>query len=900
MNVTMAERDPESARVADATLRASIDAALRTHGRLLSLPGELEARYEKATWRGRGRSLRGWLIIVALIDLLCIGVDAVVMPGHLFESIIARGVVLTALYLGAAALLRRERPAWFCGLAVLIPTFALVLVAGYLGALAGGVHEERYLTAAMFTIFATTVVPNVRFRWAVAQAIVSVLTIGFLFFSRLSAPVGVIVADHIELLTFYPVSILAALEVRRRIERMHRRTFLMGLRDELRLADLELATTRRDAALANMSQGILMVEKDGLVPVINRRAIELLGLPERMLHEPIRSRDILDFQRASGEFDDPAFPRNIATRIGVEDGLTIPEAYERQRPNGTIIEVRSTKVPDGRTVRTYTDITERKRNEIALATARDAAEAASRARTEFLAIMSHEIRTPMNAVLGLTESLLESPLTDDQRRSAEAIREASFGLLNILNDILDLSKLDSGKLEFDEQPFSLEAVLDNARSIVGMRAAEKGLALRVEIDPNLPQALFGDPNRLRQVILNLVSNAVKFTTSGEIVVSARCARRDEKSATLQIAVRDTGIGIAPDRLGRLFTDFVQADPSIHRQYGGTGLGLAICKRLVDQMGGVIAVESIPGQGSRFSFEVSLTLADIADLEQRGASDTTVGLSDLLARLGRRLRILVAEDNATNQLVVTQMLREFAIDLHVVNDGVEAVAAAAQRDFDAVFMDLRMPRMDGLEATRMIRALGGRSGTIPIVALTANAFADDIKACRDAGMNDFVAKPIRKQTLIATLVKIAAQTLSPDAGAAIGIGGTVATAPEPVADDALIDRSVLVELCEGIGEDAARAIVAVFVDETRARLALLETQIATPDRAAIEVEAHTLKGAAGTVGFLRVSVLARELEFAARDGAPDGYAGRLVTIRKAFEESCREIEGRSLTGAARAA
>ncbi|HMK80364.1 MAG TPA: PAS-domain containing protein, partial [Xanthobacteraceae bacterium] len=556
-------------------MRADIEAALRPGAQLLSLPGELEARYQQSTWRGRGRSLRGWLVIVAVIDLLCIGVDAVAMPAHLFESIAARGVVLTALYLGAAALLRRPRPDWFCGLAILVPTFALVLVAGYLGALAGGVHEERYLTAAMFTIFATTVVPNVRLRWAVAQAALSVLTVGLLFFfSRRDAGATDAVVGNIELLTFYPVSILAALEVRRRIERMHRRTFLMGLRDELRLADLELARARRDAALANMSQGIVMIEQDGLVPVINRRAVELLGLPEEMLHQPIYGRDILRFQRESGEFDDPAFPRDVATRIGADDGLVIPEVYERQRRNGTILEVRSTKVPDGRTVRTYTDITERKRNEVALAKARDTAEAASRARSEFLAIMSHEIRTPMNAVLGLTNSLLESRLTEDQRKAAEAIREASDGLLNILNDILDLSKLDAGKLEFDQQPFSLEAVLDNARSIVGLRAAEKGLTLRVEVAPDLPPALIGDPNRLRQIILNLVSNAVKFTRSGEVVISARCVARDAQRATLQIAVRDTGVGIAPDRLGRLFTDFVQADASIHRQYGGTGLGLA--------------------------------------------------------------------------------------------------------------------------------------------------------------------------------------------------------------------------------------------------------------------------------------------------------------------------------------
>src|SRR5262249_31316303 len=199
----------------------------------------------------------------------------------------------------------------------------------------------------------------------------------------------------------------------------------------------------------------------------------------------------------------------------------------------------------------------------------------------------------------------------------------------ILNDILDLSKLDTGKLEFERVPFSIESVIDNTKSIVALRAVEKGLKLRVDVGADLPKALIGDPGRVRQIVLNLASNAIKFTPAGNVVISAHCVARDAETATVRIAVQDSGIGIASDRVGRLFSDFVQADASIHRKYGGTGLGLAICKRLIDQMGGAITVESIPGRGTRFSFQVSLTLADVADLEQRGTPDTTVGLSDLL-------------------------------------------------------------------------------------------------------------------------------------------------------------------------------------------------------------------------------------------------------------------------------
>src|SRR5258708_5808838 len=408
---------------------------------------------------------------------------------------------------------------------------------------------------------------------------------------------------------------------------------------------------------------------------------------------------------------------------------------------------------------------------------------------------SHKSGPPMNAVLGFTSSLLETKLDEDQRKSAEAIQEASDGLLNILNDILDLSKLDAGRLQFETLPFSPEAVLDNAKSMIAMRASEKGLALVTEIDPNIPKALLGDPGRIRQIVLNLVSNAVKFTAAGEVAISAQCVERDADRAVVRISVRDSGMGIAPERLERLFTDFVQADASIHRHFGGTGLGLAICKRLVEQMGGEISVESAPGKGSTFSFWVSLPTADVADLELLSPPSEAIGLREQLVLLGRPLRILIAEDNATNQMVVTRMLKEFDIDLHVARDGVESVEMAAQNEFDAIFMDMRMPRMDGLEATRAIRALDGAHGVVPIIALTANAFADDVKACRDAGMDDFVAKPIRKRLLVEKLAVIAGAALGSQLRELRHPSGAIVLEPQAIApadEAALIDRSVTPE------------------------------------------------------------------------------------------------------------
>jgi signal transduction histidine kinase/AmiR/NasT family two-component response regulator/HPt (histidine-containing phosphotransfer) domain-containing protein len=1016
-----------SASGGDADLLADIETALEPKASLLTLPPKLEERYDATTWRSSNKSLRLWLIWAAMIDLLCIGIDVVVMPGHIIESIIARGVVLTGIYLGAAALLARRRPIVVQGLALVVPTLSLIVVAYYLGSLAGGVHLERYLTAAMFTSFAATIVPNVRVRWISLQTVLSVLLLGGFMLHQADGSLMRMVFDNVELATFYPVAIFVAMRVRERLERSHRRNFLMTWRDELRLADLAIANSRREVALASMEQGILLREASGLVTlvnrralelvglpeaalrgdmhaseliryqaehgefgagasgmppevveaarindssgiphnyervrpngmiievrssplpgggivrtytditgrkrneaalakardiaelalanmtqgiivrqatgeitVINRRAVQLLGLPERFMHETITSKDILKFQRESGEFNALDTPEVLRETINDPDGDLRPSNYERRRPNGIVLEVRSTMLPGGGFVRTYTDVTERKRNEAALAKARDVAEAASRARSEFLAMMSHEIRTPMNAVLGFTSSLLETKLDEDQRKSAEAIQEASDGLLNILNDILDLSKLDAGRLQFETLPFSPEAVLDNAKSMIAMRASQKGLALVTEIDPNIPKALLGDPGRIRQIVLNLVSNAVKFTAAGEVAISARCVQRDADRAVVRISVRDSGMGIAPERLERLFTDFVQADASIHRHFGGTGLGLAICKRLVEQMGGEISVESAPGRGSTFSFWVSLPTADVADLELLSPPSEAIGLREQLVLLGRPLRILIAEDNATNQMVVTRMLKEFDIDLHVACDGVETVEMAAQDEFDAIFMDMRMPRMDGLEATRAIRALDGVHGAVPIIALTANAFADDVKACRDAGMDDFVAKPIRKRLLVEKLAVIAGAALGSQLRELRSLPAAVVVEPGPpvpAADAALIDRSVTAEICQEIGVEAVTEILQAFRREGADRIEHLRKLSGTDDRKAIEVEAHTLKGAAGAVGFAQVSALAFALERQAKTMAPRDHAALIAQIGLVYAQSCAEIDAHPLT------
>jgi signal transduction histidine kinase/CheY-like chemotaxis protein/HPt (histidine-containing phosphotransfer) domain-containing protein len=513
------------------------------------------------------------------------------------------------------------------------------------------------------------------------------------------------------------------------------------------------------------------------------------------------------------------------------------------------------------------------RYERGLTRARDAAEAGSRSRSEFLAVMSHEIRTPLNAVLGFASVLLDSKLDAEQRRVATALHESGDNLLRILNDILDFSRLESGRVELEAIPFSPGAIAEGAANIARPGAAAKGLVLRVAADPDVPVALKGDPGRLRQVLLNLLTNAVKFTNHGEIVLSLRCCARTSEGATIEWSVSDTGIGIAPDRIDGVFSDFVQADSSVNRRFGGSGLGLAICRRIVDQMNGAIGVTSELGKGSRFTVTVTLPFGVIPADTDTAASNTADELRTRIAALGRPLRLLLAEDNPTNQLVGRQMLRDFDINVSVAANGTEAVRAVGEFSYDLVLMDMQMPEMNGIQATREIRARFGPA--LPIVALTANAYPEDVRACLDAGMNSFVAKPVRKRALIeAILTALHRVSTAPTPPAA---------APSGEIRDTLVDPSVIEEFIAEVGADAASQMLTTYLSETERRLAILRN-LAGDQRDAIHLEAHTLKGSSGIFGLPRLSAAARELEQATAAMTADEYAAMRAGLETTYTAS----------------
>ena len=646
-----------------------------------------------------------------------------------------------------------------------------------------------------------------------------------------------------------------------------RRTFTGILRDlseQKRAAEaLQESETRMRLIIDTALDAVVGMDADGRISEWSARAEQLFGwrrdevLGQSLSHIliPLRHRAAheagLRAFLASGE--GPVLNRRIEVTAIHRDGREFPVELSISP-----LCIRGTYSFSG----FVRDITEQKRAEADLRAAKEAAEGASRAKSEFLATMSHEIRTPMNGVIGMAGLLLDTHLDAEQREYAETVRKSADALLAVINDILDFSKVEAGQLQIETIDFAPREVVGEVLDLLRRAAEEKGLQLVADVAPALPEAVCGDPGRLRQVLTNLVSNAIKFTARGSVRVAVEAADGGAGAVGLRFSVRDTGIGIAADAVPKLFQPFSQADGTTTRRYGGTGLGLAISKRLCELMGGAIGVDSTPGFGSTFWFTIRCAAA-----APRASAATRRAAARPRAR--RPGRVLVAEDNPINQRVAVLMLERLGCRADAVGNGREVLDALARHPYDLVLMDCQMPDMDGYTAAAEIRCRERGGQRTPIVAMTANALQGDRQRCLAAGMDDYVPKPVREDDL--------------DRALARWLPESVASARSAAAWDAepSFDPAVLLDLTH-IGAGLVEELVTLFERIVPGELAAMEK--ANEDADALGRLAHRLRSSCLHLGARRMAAVCGSLEQMGPGGRADP-----ATIRAALAVLQREFE-----------
>ncbi|MEM7119704.1 MAG: ATP-binding protein [Pseudomonadota bacterium] len=640
---------------------------------------------------------------------------------------------------------------------------------------------------------------------------------------------------------------------------VHRERYLKDQAATLsRLADELTASEQRLRRLLEASPtGVAIIANDGIIQFANRRLAELFlattgAVAGRHLADFfIEPTDLVERARQGVERLEVRFRRNDGSNLWAQ--VTGEEIrYE-----------------DATAVLCWVyDISEQKEAELLLTGERDRAQHIAQTKTDFLAMVSHEIRTPLNGILGMAHMLGDTGLEARQREFVDTIQYSGEALLTILNEVLDLSKFEAGGLKLEESDVDIRRLVDSMMMLMSARAGEKDLDLSARINDDVHEVVVGDAGRLRQVLLNLIGNAIKFTEQGSVVVSVEQLGQTDDDVTLMFSVTDSGIGVPEDVRSKLFTEFYQVDPSISRRFGGTGLGLAICRRIVEAMDGTIGVDSTPGDGSHFWFQVTLEKGDPDRASSPRAVRATV--ADV-----PRLKVLLVEDNEINQKVALGMLARDNHDVSVVADGQGAIDHVRRETFDLVLMDIQLPGMDGLEATRRIRALDDiEKANTPIVALTANAMPEDVQTCLAAGMNDVLAKPIDPGRLNKAILDVADLPV-PTAGG---------RRPAAVVDG--IDWSTIDGLTETIGSDKLVELFDLFDTSWRETLDEMTGAIDSGDRDGLKQLAHRLKGSALNLGLHGISDATVAIENGIRQEAPlEGFAPMVSEL----ETLCRETQ-----------